>query len=395
MSKRCIVAVAYGEKYEMMGDLMIESFLKYNNGWEVERYYGNRIKVPTACLINGSITPVNACEIGRYLIIRELLDKYEEVLYCDNDIMWYDKYKPLKANVVLSPHYVSKLAKYNGRHYQFYAGLFNQGIIYMKGDDGRKACDFVIQETVKNPMHFYWDEGNIEPQRKGTMWLQEIESVLPEIGLDCKVDNNPGANVAFWNLAINDRRVIKENDCYFVECEEKKHPLQSIHWSSGSLHLLSRFGEAMINLLAEYKSICSNVLKSHGIIEKESFGVWSSTQIGDCLILSAAVHNVKLAHPEFDFKFVGNQYYQSLFENNNDFDNMLSSIKVLDKIEYGKGESTGDNGTHIEAQTKMLCERIGIPMVEVKSRVPHVVLTDEELKWGEQFRGKWLVNANC
>ena len=27
---RCIVAVAYGEKYEMMGDLMLESFLKYN-----------------------------------------------------------------------------------------------------------------------------------------------------------------------------------------------------------------------------------------------------------------------------------------------------------------------------------------------------------------------------
>ena len=40
MSKRCIVAVAYGEKYEMMGDLMIESFLKYNKGWEAKRYYG-------------------------------------------------------------------------------------------------------------------------------------------------------------------------------------------------------------------------------------------------------------------------------------------------------------------------------------------------------------------
>lgn len=124
------------------------------------------------------------------------------------------------------------------------------------------------------------------------------------------------------------------------------------------------------------------------------FGVRSHVQIGDSLILSGAVHNVKLAHPEMNFKFIGNGYYNPLFENNNDFNQSLQSFKDIGLIHYGDGEKEGKNGNHIEAQTKMLCERIGIPMVDIKTRTPYIILTDDEIEWGRQFQGKWLVNAN-
>lgn len=253
MGKRCIVAVAYGEKYEMMGDLMIESFLKYNKGWEAERYYGSNIKVPVVCMKNG-ITPFNACEIGRWVAMRELLDKYDEVLYCDNDIRWYGKYKPLKADVVLSPHYITNEAKYTKRHTQFYDGVFNEGIVYVKGDDGKKACDFIASEIAYNSVRFTWKDEKVEVgTRTGMIWIQELESYLPEIGLDCKIDNNPGANVAFWNLVCNERKIIiEDNGKYIVQCGNKKCDLQSFHFSSGSLHLLKSNNLAPLNLIREY-----------------------------------------------------------------------------------------------------------------------------------------------
>lgn len=254
MSK-CIISVAYGEKYEKMGDLMIESFLKYNKGWEAVKIYRNAIRVPMACMPNGIITPFNACEIGRWIAMREQLDKYDEVLYCDNDIYWYGKYNQLKSGIVLYPHHISDKGRYNARRSQLYHGVYNAGIIFASGDEGKKACDFIINEVSKNPDYFYWSDNAFDPVRKGQLFLQNIESIIPEIGVDCKVDNNAGMDVAYWNLASGDRTIVEENGKFIVECNGKKHELVSFHFSNSCFNRLPSFGNAMKKLFDEYNSI--------------------------------------------------------------------------------------------------------------------------------------------
>ena len=244
MSK-CILAVAYGEKYEMMADVMIDTFLKYNNSYNVEKIYGSKIKVPAACTQNGKITPFDACEIGRWIAIRELLEKYDEVLYSDNDIWWYSQYKPLNAGIILSPHFVTNKGKWNCRQSQFRAGIYNEGIIYCNGNDGKKACDYIIQETSLN-------KNRLLSPTTGQLWLQYLEPCLTEIGIDCKIDNNPGNNVAFWNLVSGDRSLEKHDDKYFVKCNNIEYPLQSFHFSSSSINELPKISETGHKLSKEY-----------------------------------------------------------------------------------------------------------------------------------------------
>ena len=242
---RCILSVAYGERYEMMGDVMIDTFLKHNSGWSVEKVYGDSIRVPVACLNDGHITPFDACEIGRWVAMRSLLDKYDEVLYCDNDIWWYSKYKPINAGVVLSPHCITDKAKWDYRDMMFNAGIYNAGIIYVRGEDGKKACHYIIYHASEN-------RRRILSPTTGQLWLQYLIPFLAEIGISCKVDMNPGANAAFWNMAVNDRRLMKKDGNYVVECGTKEVPLQSFHFSSSSLEQLPLLGETTKGLVKEY-----------------------------------------------------------------------------------------------------------------------------------------------
>ena len=242
---RCILTVACGKQYELMSNAMIDTFLKYNNGWDIEKVYGDSIKVPVMCLSDGHITPFDACEIGRWIAMRSLLDKYDEVLYCDNDLWWYSEYKPLDAGIVLSPHCITDKAKWDYRNMMFNAGIYNEGLIYAKGDDGKKACDYIIYHASEN-------RRRILSPTTGQIWIQYLEPFLAEIGIDCKVDLNPGANVAFWNLTANDRKILEKDGKYVVECGGMEVPLQSFHFSSSSLERLPLMGEPVNSLAKEY-----------------------------------------------------------------------------------------------------------------------------------------------
>ena len=41
--KKAIIAVAIGDKYERQTDRMLASFLSFNAGWEVVKYYGENL----------------------------------------------------------------------------------------------------------------------------------------------------------------------------------------------------------------------------------------------------------------------------------------------------------------------------------------------------------------
>lgn len=122
-------------------------------------------------------------------------------------------------------------------------------------------------------------------------------------------------------------------------------------------------------------------------------GVKSWNQIGDNLFLTGAVRNVRAVHPEYKFVFVGSEYYRPLFENNPDFTGEIPRI-VLPTLCYGEGEPEARNGTHVQAQTRMLCNLLGIEQVPFSVNTPVVYLTEDEKLSGLALSGWWLVNAN-
>lgn len=257
---RCILSVARGEKYEKMTDVMIESFLRYNRDWNVERIYGNSIKVPVKCLENG-MSGFDCCEIGRWVAILEMLKKYDEVLYCDGDLYWYDEYKVLESDIVLSPHYITDEAKRIARNPLFFDGTLNEGVVYMrKSTAAFEACSFIVDNVAANPKYFIYNN-SLDFPRNGKLWLQGMIGYIPYSFTETKVDENAGMNVAFWNLKYQDRKLLIKNNKYFVECGGKEYPLVSFHFSSGSIDLLPHFGNEVTMLLNEYRSSAGELKK--------------------------------------------------------------------------------------------------------------------------------------
>ncbi len=125
------------------------------------------------------------------------------------------------------------------------------------------------------------------------------------------------------------------------------------------------------------------------------YGITSWEQIGDTLILTAAARNVRIMRPDIRFVYTGFDKYRPLLDGNPDFV-QASTYEDLGAIGYGSGERYARQGCHIEAQTRMLCGKLRIP--EPTDRwfaTPFVILTPEEVEYSRQWRGKWLVNANC
>lgn len=125
------------------------------------------------------------------------------------------------------------------------------------------------------------------------------------------------------------------------------------------------------------------------------YGIQSCNQLGDSACLTGAVENVCRIYNDVRFLFTGNRAYSPLFDNNPLFVKEADSFIDLGLINYGYDEPHVARGNHIHAQTFMLCEKINLPYVQVKVNHPVFHLTDEEIEWGGQFHGKWLINANA
>ena len=244
--RRCILGVAMGERYARQTDRMIDSFLQYNPTWDAERFYDGRIAevIPRNCR---SWSAFNKCEIGRWVAMQKLLDeKYDTVLYCDGDIRWYGEYEEHDAELVLTPHTVTRHGSCNDRHWIMQDGRANIGIIETnRGVDHDMLFDFIINETLHSPRKF---------MHGSTLWLQNLVSSCSDVGFDVLWNLDPGMNVAYWNLREKDRSVFLDEDGrYMVKTDsEAVVPLRSFHFSSKSIERLDGYGEAVRRLKTDY-----------------------------------------------------------------------------------------------------------------------------------------------
>lgn len=120
--------------------------------------------------------------------------------------------------------------------------------------------------------------------------------------------------------------------------------------------------------------------------------------IGDNVICTGAVRNVVAAYP--DIRFVRPTVHRDIYANNPDFtdpDCIHGSFPTLARITYGPvvDEQRAANGNLVEGFTKSLCAIMGIPMVPISTKIPIIMLTDEEKEISRQWSDFVLLNANC
>ena len=115
--------------------------------------------------------------------------------------------------------------------------------------------------------------------------------------------------------------------------------------------------------------------------------------LGDNIICTACVRNIRLAYPELAFIHKNSE----IVKNNNDFNQNATPSRNVGKVMYGSldAEREGRFGTLVEAYTRHLCKLIGIPSVPIVQAVPVIVLDEEEIEESKKWNGKWLINANC
>ena len=245
---KCLVAVALGERYERQTDRMVESFLRHNPDWSVERWYGDRLlnALPSQCR---SWSPFNKVELGRWIAMKKCLEDYEVVLYADGDIRWYGDYAiggyGLYHDMFLFPHYVTQLSRQNAKHLLHKDGIANIGLIQIsRCIDHDRLFDFVINEVLHNPPAFMHGQ---------QLWLQNLVSSIPDCGFDAVYDMDPGQDCASWNLRKGDREIYEQDGRYMVRtCNGLVAKLVSFHFSSKSLGSLVNYGDAVKKLLEDY-----------------------------------------------------------------------------------------------------------------------------------------------
>ncbi len=263
-SDMCLVGVAIGERYEIMGRGMIDSFCKYNDGWDVKFWAGSEIDkiIPRQFL---SAIPFNKSEIGRWCAVRDAIAKgYKHVLYCDNDIRFYGKHEfTADHSLVLFPHVVTEEAKRIRKHWLVYDGIPNLGMIEANVTDADKTrfykqadeiCTFIIDEVDHRPKAF-------THITIGKLWLQNFASYLPYCGYDVAYNDDPAHNVAHWNLGSGDRAVEVECGRYLVVCNGQKTPIKTFHFSNAGIRKLERYGATVTEMKQEYLA----ALKADGL----------------------------------------------------------------------------------------------------------------------------------
>jgi len=126
---------------------------------------------------------------------------------------------------------------------------------------------------------------------------------------------------------------------------------------------------------------------------EKTIAITTHLHVGDSVILTGAVRNIRAAHPEFRFRYSG--WAVSAWENNPE----CVIRDEPDPIFVGYGpvemERNAQFGNCVEGFTHELCRAIGIPMVPIVTRIPCLHLTDAEMRRGSWTRGRILINAGC
>ena len=117
--------------------------------------------------------------------------------------------------------------------------------------------------------------------------------------------------------------------------------------------------------------------------------------IGDNVICTGAVRNVRLAHPEIRFAMPSAN--PELCMGNPDYEHDCTLWRETGKITYGtlEDEQHGRWGNVVEGFTRSLCAILNLPLVPIRVRHPILVLDDSERLWASQWEDCIMLNANC
>ena len=243
MRKKCLVCCAIGERYVMQTRRMAGSFIAYNPDWDIVEFYDHALVslLPDVCR---NWTAFDRVEIGRWYALKKALETYDTALYCDGDIWWYDRYEESQHTLVLYPHCITRHAQEKRKHYLWKDGNANIGILEMsRTEETERLFDFITGEVLYKPSDYV---------RHGTLWLQPLVSFTTNL-YDVVYNTHAGYDVAFWNLATEDREVIMWEGKRMVGThDDELFPLVSFHFSSKSIEKLDRFGVVVQELKAEY-----------------------------------------------------------------------------------------------------------------------------------------------
>jgi hypothetical protein len=213
----------FGEQYHTLGDL---------NGYHFEaikrKYKGDKLR--------WSLKPV---------YIKHLLQNgYNKVIYCDNDIFFFENPQFLfvkldKSDVLLTPHWYPHNPKkeQNWLEANFRVGLYNAGF-FAANQHSLKALDWWAECCIYNVKKAF---------NRGMFDDQKYLDLMPVVFENVEVLKHKGCNVAGWNTT----------EFVFSKIEEKiyvneKFPLVFIHFTPLSFREFSNNKHLLNNYLQKY-----------------------------------------------------------------------------------------------------------------------------------------------
>ena len=231
MQDRVLTSVVTHE-YFNQARVMIKSFLRYNEGYDVVLFADDDIGlegVETVSINEPKFERKDVVKFSRIEMIRaqchlELLERgYKSVLYCDSDI-YFTRTFPLYAKSVFTPHHIDSVGKCNPR-WIMDDGFFNIGIYWLVNDEATitflKILDMMSQKLEKGY--------NTKPSGDA-YWQQCLYNYLPLFHRDYIMCNDVGINVAYWNL--KERGILTYNDGqYYIGGDIPLICYHFSHWS--------------------------------------------------------------------------------------------------------------------------------------------------------------------
>jgi hypothetical protein len=216
----------FGEQYHTLGDLNGNHFEAIKR-----KYKGDKLR--------WSFKPV---------YIKHLLQNgYNKVIYCDNDIFFFDSPQFLfekldKSDVLLTPHWYphNPQKEQNWLEANFRVGLYNAGF-FAANQNSIKALDWWSECCIYNVKKAF---------NRGMFDDQKYLDLMPVVFENVEVLKHKGCNVAGWNTV--EFILAKKEEKIFIN---EKFPLVFIHFTplsfrefSGGKHLLAPY-------LAEYLEV--------------------------------------------------------------------------------------------------------------------------------------------
>ncbi|SDD95915.1 hypothetical protein SAMN05216464_103162 [Mucilaginibacter pineti] len=194
--------------------------------------------------------------------LEQLLEKYDQVLYLDPDMVVYDSLEFLfdhleKYDALLTPHIIKPYIDFEGATAEeslLWVGIYNLGFFGVNNSEtGRHIAKW--WKTKLANQCFADKEDALHVDQK---WMDFLPALYGERVL---VLHNPAVNMAFWNY--HERKLFKKEDTFFVD--DIKFPLAIFHFSSFDPNdiecVAKRQDKFTLSTIPQYRELFENYLQ--------------------------------------------------------------------------------------------------------------------------------------